>query len=299
MKKQFIIFAALCVFIIRLAGCGDVTDGRSGGSAAVTREAVEYYLSQEKLNTPGVAIEVTNALNSGQTYRKVIKDEDKKTTTLTAWIDHKERNLFCITYYRDMVCPKCHGTGLLTVPKKIEDMISSKVNTVQIGINCPQCHGTGYLKKSLQKKCWILGVADYKDPQAAIAIEEANTLQNAPEGIQTYIDNLASNDPATRLAACVWLDENYIRPGLKLTEITPILDRARFVSPLEDNSILRKVMGKASNQHEYAVYQFWAGKGDKTLVNRTYYRVYVDATAGEVLKTAFVGEKSAKQRSQR
>ena len=169
MKKINLLLIIISMLTLTLTSCGDVTGGQSGGSASITREAVEYYLAQEKLNSPGVAVEMTAALNNGKEYRKAIKDQNHKPTTLTAWIDRSQRNLFCITYYRDMVCPKCHGTGLLTIPNKIQDAISSKISSTQIGINCPQCHGTGYLKKSKQKKCWILGVADYKDPAAAIA----------------------------------------------------------------------------------------------------------------------------------
>ena len=296
MKKTSLLLTIIAILTFTLTSCSDVTGGRSGGSAAITREAVEYYLAQEKLNSPGVAVEMTAAVNNGKEYRKAIKDENNKPTTLTGWIDRSERNLFCITYYRDMVCPKCHGTGLLTLPKKVQDAISSKISTTTIGINCPQCHGKGYLEKAKQKKCWILGVADYKDPAAAIAAEEANTLQSAPPNTKEYIDNLGSNDPALRLAACIWLDKNYIRPDLSLTEITPILDRARFVSPLKDDSLLRKIMGKAATQHEYTVYQFWAGKGDTALADKAYYRIYVDSTAGKVLRTTFVPAKSAKQR---
>ena len=299
MIKQNVLLVAFTLVAILFSSCGDPSNGKSGGSAAVTRSAIEYYLGEEKLNSPGVAVEVAAALNNGQEYKKVIKDENKKTTTLRAWIDRKDRTLFCITYYRDMICPKCHGTGFLTLPSKLQNALQSKIKTTNIGISCNQCHGKGHLDKVLQKKCWILGVADYKDPQTAIALEEANTLQTAPANTQTYIDNLASTDPATRLAACEWLNTNYIKPGLRLIEISPILDRARFVSPIEDKSIMRKIMGKASGQHEFSVYQFWAGKGEPSLANKTYYRIYVDSTAGEVIKTAFVQGKSARQRRTR
>lgn len=298
MKMNKLLSTLFIFTIILISGCGDVTGGKSGGSASITREAVEYYLSEHKLNSPGVAAEVTTKLNNGGKYREQIKDENKKLTTLTAWIDVQDQNMFCITYYRDQVCPKCKGTGLLTLPNKIKDAMSSKLNT-SFGISCNQCGGTGYLKKAKMKKCWLLGVADYKDPQAAIAREEEYSLQGAPANTKKYIDQLASSNPQERLDACIWLDKNYIREGLKLVEITSILDRARFISPLEDKSIMRKIMGKASNQQEFTVYQFWAGKGDPALAKRAYYRIYVNASKGEVIKTAFAPELSANQRRRR
>ncbi len=297
MKKiTCIISLAVVLIISSVIGCADPTDGMGGGSANITREAVEYYLAEEQLNSPGVAIAVTTAVNNGEIYKELIKDERNKGTTLRAWIDSQDQEKFCITYYRDMVCPKCKGTGIMALPTKIQDAIQSKVKSTNIAITCNQCHGTGYLKKQLQKKCWILGVADYKDPQAAIAREEANSLQTAPPDTQQYIDQLASTDPRTRLDACIWLNDNYIRPGMPLTEIIPILDRARFVSPIKDNSLLRKIMGKATGQHEYTVYQFWAGKGSTELHNQAYYRIYVDSSAGEVLRTSFASEQSVNQR---
>lgn len=297
-KTQGVITVLLALILILITSCADPSDGRSGGSAPISRDAVSDYLSEVKLNSPGVAAAVTAAVNNGQEYREKIKDQNNKPTTLTAWIDKKERNLFCITYYRDEICPKCHGTGYINMPSKIADKVSSKVNT-DFKITCNQCHGEGYLKNKMSKKCWILGLADYKNIEDALAAEEKFSLKHAPAETQKYIKMLASQDPSTRLEACEWLDRNYVHQGRKLIDITPILDRARFVGPIKDNSLLRKVMGKATGQDEYTVYQFWAGKGDKELANKAYYRIYVNATEGVVLRTAFAPDKSVKQRRRR
>ena len=122
------------------------------------------------------------------------------------------------------------------------------------------------------------------------------TLESAPPETREYISMLASQDPYVRLEACEWLNNNYIHEGTHLLDITPILERARFVGPIEDNSLLRKIMGKATGQDDYTVYQFWAGKGAKELANKAYYRVYVNATKGYVMRTAFAPDKSVRER---
>ena len=166
-----IIAGLVLVSILFLNSCGDPSDGHSGGSADISRDAVSHYLSEVKLNSPGVAAAITMALNNGEEYREFIKDENKKSTTLTAWIDKKERNLFCITYYRDEICPKCHGTGFINMPSMIANKLNEKVNT-NFKITCNECHGKGYLPKKMSKKCWILGVADYKNVEEGLAAEE-------------------------------------------------------------------------------------------------------------------------------
>lgn len=270
----------LSVFII---GCYDKGAG-AGGSADIATEMVKENLATFDLNSPGVAADIVRTLAKGDKYRKRIQDQNDRGATLTAWIERKEEDIFCITFYRDETCPDCDGTGR----KKAPDFLSTRI--AGIDFTCQRCKGTGVLKNQYHKKCWVLSGSDFSSKKEAKKKEQEYTFRSAPEGTKRYVKLLSSDKPQDRLDACLWLDSNYIRPGLFFREIIPILDRARYTGTVKDESLATKILGTKTGAKKVTVYQFWAGKGIPSEWKRAFYRIYIDSTTGRVMKKTFAPE---------
>lgn len=279
----------LCVLGV-FSGCVD-TGRNAGGQAQISKEAVAGYLAEYQLNTPGTAAIITQSVQDGGRYRERIKDEKGNFTTLTAWIDRAQQDVFCITFYRDEICPVCHGTGRKAMPTILDTRVSG------VALTCLKCNGTGKLENQFHERRWILSGGDYSSKQAAEQSKNEYDLKGAPEGTERYVKMLSSNDPQERLDACLWLEANYVKPGIFFRNIQPILNRARYTGPVNQDSLTTKILGKRRGEG-VTVYQFWAGKGLKNEHVRAYWRVYVQDESGNVLRTEFASDTPpAKKRS--
>lgn len=267
----------LCVAL--LSGCLD-TGRDAGGKADISKEAVAGYLAEFGLNTPGTAGAVTQVVQAGGKYRERIKDEKGNGTTLTAWVDRAQQDIFCITFYRDEVCPECKGTGRRSLPTLMDTKISG------VAISCLKCNGTGTLKNQFHKNCWVLSGGDFADRKAAEESKHENDLKGAPAGTERYVKQLSSEDPQQRLDACLWLNANYVRPGVFFRDLEPILNRARYKGPAEKEGLSTKIMGRKLGEGS-TVYQLWAGKGLKSESARAYWRIYIEDASGKVQRTEF------------
>lgn len=278
-------FRPLCVAVLvsgllaLVAGCMD-TGRNAGGKAEVSKEAVAGYLAEYGLNTSGTAAIITQTVQSGGKYRERIKDEKGNFTTLTAWVDRTQQDVFCITFYRDEVCPVCNGTGRKAMPTFMDTKVSG------VALTCQKCGGKGKLENQFHKRCWVLSGGDYDDPEAARESQQEYDLKGAPEGTGRYVKMLSSNDPQLRLDACLWLQANYVRPGVFFRNILPILNRARYKGPAERESLSTKVLGKRLGEGS-TVYQLWAAKGLKAENARAYWRIFIEDASGKVIRTEF------------
>ncbi len=284
MRTRFL-FRPICIaalvsgVLALIAGCAD-TGKNAGGKAEVSKEAIAGYLAEFGLNTPGTAAIITQTVQTGGRFRERIKDEKGNFTTLTAWVDRKQQDVFCITFYRDEVCPVCNGTGRKQLPTLMDTKISG------VALTCQKCGGKGKLENQFHERRWVLSGGDFTDREAARENQQENDLKGAPEGTDRYVKLLSSNDPQQRLDACLWLQANYVRPGVFFRDILPILNRARYKGPADKEGLSTKILGRKLGEGT-TVYQLWAGKGLKTESARAYWRIYIEDASGKVIRTEF------------
>lgn len=284
--RLFCVLFVLPALLALLAGCVD-TGRNAGGKAEISKEAVAGYLAEYDLNTPGTAAIVTQTVQGGGKYRERIKDQKGHFATLTAWVDRSQQDMFCITFYRDEVCPECKGTGRRAIPSIMDTKISG------VALTCLKCGGSGTLKNQFHKRCWILSSGDYANAAAAQASKDKYDLKGAPEGTERYVEMLSSTDPQERVNACLWLDVNYVKPGVFFRSIEPILSRAVAIGAAEKESLSTKILGKREGEGS-TIYQFIAGKGLKSERARAYWRIYIADSSGKVVRTEFVPESPAR-----
>lgn len=98
-------------------------------------------------------------------------------------------------------------------------------------------------------------------------------FSGAPAAAPQWVERLASGNPRDRLAACAWLDENYVREGAFFQDIMPMLKKARYF----DSNEKKRTM----------VWQFWAGKDLPEERDRAYYRIYADSKSGKITSKGF------------
>ncbi|GHS91703.1 hypothetical protein FACS1894139_13020 [Planctomycetales bacterium] len=269
----------LCLlFLVGAGACSEASN--AGGAVKVSRETIVRGLDEIGLNVPGVADNVAYALQNGKQYRERVTDKFSHPTTLTVWVEPQSRNQsLCFSYYRDEKCPDCNGTGQRAMP----DFVQGRT---MMAFTCRRCEGTGILKNQSHRRCYLLGTNDFIDPAAR---RETAAAELSPE-VNDYARMLADDEPARRLAACEWLDQNFIRVGMFFDDLRPILDRAQYVGRDDDHTTLtQKVIGKRIGDSGQTVYQFVAGRGTGA-TNRDYYRIYVDNDSGKVAQKVFVGE---------
>lgn len=275
-------FLALLFLALLAAGCSGAPS--KVGAATVARSTIAAYLDELGLNTPGVADNVTFALNNGDKFREKVEDKTGHATMLTAWVERGARSTICMTYYRDEKCPDCNGTGARAAPGIVADK-------AHIAFNCRRCKGEGILRNQFHRRCWVLSSEEFRDRASARVETDHAALQNAPAGTAEAAARLGSDDPRERLEACQWLDRNYVRPGQSFQELTPVLERAQYVGTLDSNhKLTTKIIGHRLGSQGETVYQFLAGRGWNGQSGNDYYRIVIDNHSGKVVRTYFVAD---------
>lgn len=248
-----------------LSGCGG--GNVRPGQGDVSSRALMRYLRPIDLDTPEIANEAAAALNQGRQYRKRVKDRRDRTTGLTIRLDRDRQDVLYIRVYRDETCPDCEGSGRRAQYEFMKD------RGVGIATTCLTCKGTGVLKNHLTERQHILGAGDYVDTAAAEERMATEPYEDAPPETEAYVQRIGGDNPVERLRAALWLDRNYVRPGVFFRNYLPLLNRARTVAP--------------DPSGEYTIYQFWAGRDVPGQEARAYWRIYVETKSGQVAKTEF------------
>ena len=221
------------------------------------------YLAESQVNRPEIVAEVKDQLSGGEYYRKRTKDQKGKSTELTVYLNN-EYTLYIKTY-RNETCPTCGGTGTRAKPF---DKFSANI---EARFRCLDCDGEGEIKDFAVEKFYIISAEDFENPELGRQIMSERAFAGAPEGAEVWVNRLASQNPRERLAACLWLDENYVRTGKTFHDVMPMIKKARF----QDQD--KKTM----------VWQFWAGRGIPEEGRRAYYRIYADTKTGKITKKGF------------
>ena len=223
------------------------------------------YLEECQVNRPEVANEVRTLLAEGKHYRKRTVDQKNRGTLLTVYVDN-DYMLHVVTYRND-TCPTCKGTGKRKAP------IEKITRHVNVNFQCIDCKGTGELKNNTTEKYYILSGEDFDDPELGRRIMGQRAFAKAPDGSEAWVERLASPNPQERMAACLWLDQNYVREGMFFQDIMPMLKKARYYD--------------ADNKKKVMVWQFWAGKDLPNERDRTYYRIYAEGKSGKITRKGF------------
>jgi hypothetical protein len=92
-----------------------------------------------------------------------------------------------------------------------------------------------------------------------------------------WVERLVSKNPAERLAACEWLDKNYVRVGGQFTDIDPMLRKARY----HESNDKKRIM----------VWQFWAGRDVPGASRKAFYRIYANSKSGKITEKGFYPQK--------
>lgn len=256
-----------CLVSLGLWGCA-LTPGAktAGGKGEISESALYSYLEASELAREEIVQGVLKALREGKRYRKQVRDQRNRWTTLTVWLDRDQQDVLHITTYRDEPCPACDGTGNRKWSQKW-------AQNLPFNTRCLECDGKGVLPNQFRERRYVLVPEDYEHPEEVRTAIRERAYRDAPPETKRYIEDLTSNDPPTRLAACLWLDQHYVREGSFFRNLEPLLAKAR---------------GQEENQKKkIAVYRFWAGKGIPGEEERAYYRIYVDLDSGKVKKKGF------------
>lgn len=223
------------------------------------------YLNECEINRPEILNEVKSALDRGEYYRKSTTDQKGKAAKVT--INVNPDYMLRIVTWRNETCVSCNGTGRKDLP------FQKFTKNVQTGIRCMDCKGKGYLENHTTEKYFILSGEDFENPEEGRRIMANRAYAGAPQGATTWVERLVSRNPAERLDACVWLDENYVKVGAEFQSIMPMLRKARYHEANEKKHIM--------------VWQFWAGKDMPGERDRAFYRIYANSKNGKVTKKGF------------
>ncbi len=223
------------------------------------------YLAECEINRPEILQDVRLALKEGEYYRKATTDQKDRHATITINVD--QDYMLRIVTLRNDTCKECNGTGRLDLP------FGQFTKSVQVARKCRACDGKGYLEQHTTEKYFILSPEDFQDPREGRAIMARRSFSNAPDGAAKWVERLVSKDPRERLAACEWLDENYVKVGGQFQNIMPMLKKARYQEANEKKKIM--------------VWQFWAGKDIPDERKRAFYRIYVNTKSGKVTQKGF------------
>ncbi len=226
------------------------------------------YLERCQLNRPEVLNAVKTALDSGRYYRESTRDQRGRPTIATVSVnpDYQMR----IVTNRDETCEACKGEGSRAIP------FGNFTSGISAGLSCPACGGDGKLERQTTEKYFVLSPEDFENPEEARRIIASKDFEGAPRDAKKWVDRLASQNPAERLAACEWLDKNYVRIGGQFTAIDPMLRKARY----HETNERRRVM----------VWQFWAGRGMRDERKKAYYRIYANSRTGKITEKGFYSE---------
>lgn len=271
-NKYFLYLCLLFICGVPLAGCvGGVTPSSGRGAQADISEAsVHEYLERLGLGKTEIVRSVTFQLQQGKVYRKRVQDQKNHWTLLSVWLDPERQNTLRIVTKRDETCPTCGGSGN-------RKWSSGWMGKFPGNTRCLTCQGKGILPNKTTEYRFSLGTEDYKNREAARQSIEANAYKNAPADTARYVTMLGGEDAAKRLAACLWLDKNYIKDGDFFQNYLPMLRKARWIETSKD--------GKTR------VWQFWAGRNVPGEERRAYYRVYADMKKGKIRSKGFYPKK--------
>lgn len=272
MQRGTLLVGMLALLLLLPSGGCDITPGASvaGGSAEVTEGAIDHYLSRVEMARPEIVREVVRTLRAGKRFRKRFKDQRNRWVLATIWLDADRPNVLHIVAKRDETCPDCNGTGNRSFKNPVVDELPFQ-------LDCLRCKGKGYIANKVTEWKFVISAMDTADPDATRAKQNRRAFADAPAEAERHVAALASDDPRERLEACLWLDANFVRVGDFFQSILPMLRKARF--------------RETSTKRELMVYEFWAGRGDRTLADRAYYRVYVDTESGKVTRKGFYPER--------
>lgn len=223
------------------------------------------YLNECQVNRPEVLNEVKTSLEQGKFYRKSTKDQKGTNTKLT--VNVTPDYMLRIVTWRNETCEACKGTGSKPLP------FGKATSNVQAGIRCLECRGVGYHPNHTTEKFFILSAEDFEDPKEGRKIMADRAYSGAPDDAEKWVKRLVSKNPKARLAACEWLDKNYVKVGVQFQSIMPMLKKARY----QESNEKRKIM----------VWQFWAGKDLPEERDRAFYRIYVNTKSGKVTEKGF------------
>ena len=223
------------------------------------------YLAERQMNRPEIVAEVKAKLAAGEYYRKRTRDQKNKGTQLTVYVDRDY--LLHIGTFGNETCPDCNGTGSRAKPF---DKISSHVS---MQFRCLKCNSEGIIRNTVTERYYTLSPEDFENPAEARILFTEKAYARAPAGAEQWVDRLASQNPRERLAACEWLDKNYVHVGMFFQEIMPMLRKARF--------------HEANEKKKMLVWQFWAGKDIPNERKRGYYRIYADSKSGKIIRKGF------------
>lgn len=224
------------------------------------------YLGECEVNRPEIVNEVKERLDKGEYYRERTRDQRNRATTLTVYVD-SDLVLHIVTWRREK-CPECGGTGTRAQPFK------QMTGRVGLRFKCLKCDGEGEIPNYVNERYFTLSSEDFSDPRIGRAVFARRAYANAPSGAEQWVERLASADPRERLAACEWLDQNYVKRGAFFQDIMPMLRKARF--------------HEANEKRKMLVWQFWAGKDLPDERRRAYYRIYADSRDGKIVRKEFV-----------
>ena len=223
------------------------------------------YLAECGVNRPEIVTEVKMKLGEGSYYRKRTRDQKNRATLLTVYVDRG--HLLHIVTFRNETCSECNGTGTRAKPF---DKFSSRI---AVQFRCLKCEGKGTIPNEVTERYFSLSTEDFENPEEGRTLFAEKAYANAPPDAEQWVERLASQDPRERLAACEWLDRNYVRIGMFFQDITPMLRKARYYEANEKKKML--------------VWQFWAGKDLPDERRRGYYRIYADSRNGKIVRKEF------------
>ncbi len=230
------------------------------------------YLENCQINRPEILREVKASLDAGKFYRQRTRDQRGKPALITVNVnpDYQLR----IVTHRDETCEVCGGTGSRRIPTNRLDRFTGGLAA---GLRCYNCKGDGILEQETREKYFVLSPEDFEDSRAARAMLASKDFEGAPEDTALWVERLVSKDPRERLAACEWLDKNYVRVGGQFTAIDPMLRKARY--------------HEANDKEHTMVWQFWAGRDVQGESRRAFYRVYANTRSGKITEKGFYPQK--------
>ena len=227
------------------------------------------YLERCQINRPEILTEVKNALDAGKYYRKSTKDQKGRPATITVNVNN-DFQLRIVTN-RDETCDECGGTGAKELP------FGKFTGGVSAGLSCYKCQGKGVFERQTIEKYFVLSPEDFENPEEARKTIASKEYEGAHKDARKWVDRLVSKNPAERLAACEWLDKNYVKVGGQFTDIDPMLRKARY--------------HEANDKKKIMVWQFWAGKDVPNERSRAFYRIYANTKTGKITEKGFYAQK--------
>lgn len=221
------------------------------------------YLARSELHTTGMVRDVHAAIARGEGFRQNVRDVRDRPTLATVFLDRG--NQLHVVTRREETCPECNGTGQRKVGLAT---LESKMS-----FRCLKCEGKKTLANHVVEKRYVLSAEDYADVEGARRFIHDTFYRGAPPETERYVAALGSDDPRERLAACVWLDQHWVRTGVAFTTYQPLLDKARRHEQDEGKQLM--------------VWRLWAGRDLPGEEGRAYYDVHANLRSGKIIRKGF------------